>query len=77
MSASKEKPAFEIHEKSGKSYLIFTDGSVEGFEPDAIVINRLPVRFVDKSARPSREIERIKALKRDKVTGRIVDPDAE
>lgn len=33
------KPIFEVHERSGKIYRIFEDGSTEGFEEGAIIYN--------------------------------------
>lgn len=35
--------AFKIIEPSGKTYRVYEDGRIEGFESDAIVINRIPM----------------------------------
>ena len=40
--------AFKIIEPSGKTYRVYEDGRVEGFESGAIVINRIPMLWRER-----------------------------
>ena len=42
--------AFKIIEPSGKTYRVFADGRVEGFEPGALVCNRIPALIASAKA---------------------------
>jgi len=43
MSLDKDVLLFRIIERSGREYKIFTNGKTEGFEENAITINRFPI----------------------------------
>ena len=41
-SHRKAHEAFKVVEPSGKSYRIFADGRIEGFQPGAVIFNYIP-----------------------------------
>lgn len=63
MAQKKERPVFEVHQKDGKTFKIYADGSTEGFGDDAMIINRLPVRTAAPTDRPSQNIADIVSRK--------------
>ena len=45
-----DKPVFEFITHDGNAYRIWADGRIEGFPPEGIVINRIPLLANERAA---------------------------
>lgn len=42
LTTDEKLPAFEVLARDGATFRIWADGRVEGFPPNAVIINRIP-----------------------------------
>ena len=52
---------FKVVEPSGKTYLIFADGHAEGFQPGAVICNRIPSLLVETAIKEADRISQASA----------------